>query len=218
MPMATSISNSPSPTPRRSARVGVSRAATRGLVIALSGDLGAGKTQLVKGVARRGWASPPVCISPPSPSSTNTAAAVCACFTWIFTGSRPRNKSSPPAWKITSTRTASRSSNGRTAGSPPDWRLPGAGMLRQVKIEIVSENERRIIHEDARETRLILASSQGDEGYHSRTPLAAAMSPAVAQIYGSGRNFCAAGRGADELQTAPSLRSPGLLHFSKRGP
>jgi tRNA threonylcarbamoyladenosine biosynthesis protein TsaE len=48
--MATSISNSAAETEALGEAWG--RAATRGLVIGLSGELGAGKTQLVKGLAR----------------------------------------------------------------------------------------------------------------------------------------------------------------------
>jgi tRNA threonylcarbamoyladenosine biosynthesis protein TsaE len=44
--------NSHSPTETKSLGESWGRAAKRGLVIALSGDLGAGKTQLVKGIAR----------------------------------------------------------------------------------------------------------------------------------------------------------------------
>jgi tRNA threonylcarbamoyladenosine biosynthesis protein TsaE len=48
--MATFISHSPAETKSLGEKFG--RAAERGLVIALSGELGAGKTQLVKGIAR----------------------------------------------------------------------------------------------------------------------------------------------------------------------
>ena len=48
--MATFISHSPAETESLGERWG--RAAQRGLVVGLSGDLGAGKTQLVKGIAR----------------------------------------------------------------------------------------------------------------------------------------------------------------------
>jgi tRNA threonylcarbamoyladenosine biosynthesis protein TsaE len=48
--MATFISHSPADTESLGERFG--RAAKRGLVIALSGDLGAGKTQFVRGLAR----------------------------------------------------------------------------------------------------------------------------------------------------------------------
>jgi tRNA threonylcarbamoyladenosine biosynthesis protein TsaE len=48
--MATFISHSPVETEAFGENLG--RAAERGLVLALSGDLGAGKTQLVKGIAR----------------------------------------------------------------------------------------------------------------------------------------------------------------------
>jgi tRNA threonylcarbamoyladenosine biosynthesis protein TsaE len=48
--MATSISHSPAETESLGETWG--RAAQNGLVIGLSGDLGAGKTQLVKGIAR----------------------------------------------------------------------------------------------------------------------------------------------------------------------
>jgi tRNA threonylcarbamoyladenosine biosynthesis protein TsaE len=48
--MATFISHSPAETEALGEKLG--RAAERGLVLALSGNLGAGKTQLVKGLAR----------------------------------------------------------------------------------------------------------------------------------------------------------------------
>ena len=48
--MATFISHSPAETEALGEKFG--RAASRGLVVALTGELGAGKTQLVKGVAR----------------------------------------------------------------------------------------------------------------------------------------------------------------------
>src|ERR1700760_4781211 len=48
--MATNISHSPAETEALGEKWG--RTANKGLVIALSGDLGAGKTQLVKGLAR----------------------------------------------------------------------------------------------------------------------------------------------------------------------
>jgi tRNA threonylcarbamoyladenosine biosynthesis protein TsaE len=48
--MATFISHSPAETEALGEKFG--RAAERGLVIALSGDLGAGKTQFVRGLAR----------------------------------------------------------------------------------------------------------------------------------------------------------------------
>ena len=48
--MATFISHKPTETEALGETLG--RAAQRGLVLALSGDLGAGKTQLVKGLAR----------------------------------------------------------------------------------------------------------------------------------------------------------------------
>jgi len=48
--MATFISHSPAETEALGEKLG--RAAERGLVLALSGDLGAGKTQFVKGLAR----------------------------------------------------------------------------------------------------------------------------------------------------------------------
>src|SRR5580693_2865185 len=50
MPMATFISHSPADTEALGEQFG--RAAKRGWVIALSGDLGAGKTQFVRGLAR----------------------------------------------------------------------------------------------------------------------------------------------------------------------
>jgi tRNA threonylcarbamoyladenosine biosynthesis protein TsaE len=50
MPLATFISHNPAETESLGEKFG--RAAERGFVFALSGDLGAGKTQFVKGIAR----------------------------------------------------------------------------------------------------------------------------------------------------------------------
>jgi hypothetical protein len=89
--MTTFISHSPAETESLGERWG--RAAQRGLIIGLSGELGAGKTQLVKGIAR-------------GLGLTNMAAGGCGCFIWICTGSKRAGKLCPPGWRNSCNRTA----------------------------------------------------------------------------------------------------------------
>jgi tRNA threonylcarbamoyladenosine biosynthesis protein TsaE len=140
--MATSISHSPAETEALGEIWG--REAKRGLVIALSGDLGAGKTQLVKGLARG------LGIATRVHSPTFTLVNV-------YNGGRLtlfhldlyrletkeqilsaglEEYLSPDGVAVIEW--AERMSN-------DEFRTEN---LRQVKIEIISENERRIVYED----------------------------------------------------------------------
>ena len=122
------------------------RAAERGLVLALSGDLGAGKTQLVKGIARGLGAAARV----HSPTFTlvneygggrlklfhldlyrlETPAQILSAGIEEFL--------SPDGVAVIEW--AERLEDGR-------WKMED-GKIRKVKIEIVSETERRIIYDD----------------------------------------------------------------------
>jgi tRNA threonylcarbamoyladenosine biosynthesis protein TsaE len=125
------------------------REATRGLVIALSGDLGAGKTQLVKGLAR---------------GLGVTGRVHSPTFTLVneYTGGRLRlfhldlYRLETPAQIL---------SAGLDDYLQPDgvaviewaerWtdcglRLGAGGSFRRVLIEVTGDNERRITYEDSR--------------------------------------------------------------------
>ena len=143
--MATYISHSPAETESLGEKWG--RNAERGLVIALYGDLGAGKTQLVKGLAR---------------GMGVTARVHSPTFTLVneYGGGRLRlfhldlyrletheqilsagldeylepNGVAVIEW-------AERLEDGR-------WKMED-GIIRNVKIEIISETERQIIYEDS---------------------------------------------------------------------
>ena len=81
--MATFISHSPEETAALGEQWG--RAAASGWLIGLSGDLGAGKTQLVKGLAR-GLGSSARVHSPTFALLNEYAAGGCGCFTSTSTG------------------------------------------------------------------------------------------------------------------------------------
>jgi len=142
--MATFISHSPAETESLGESFG--RAAKRGLVIALSGELGAGKTQLVKGLAR----------------GLGTAARVHSpTFTLVneYAGGRLklfhldlyRLESSAQILSagleeflqpdgVAVVEWAERLEDGR-------WKMED-GKIKKVKIEVVSEAERKIIYDD----------------------------------------------------------------------
>jgi len=61
------------------------RAASHGLIIALSGELGAGKTQLVKGLAR-GLGVTARVHSPTFTLVNEYTGGGCGCSIWIYTG------------------------------------------------------------------------------------------------------------------------------------
>ena len=138
------ISHNPAETEALGEKFG--RAAERGLVLALSGDLGAGKTQLVKGIARGLGAAARV----HSPTFTlvneygggrlklfhldlyrlETPAQILSAGIEEFL--------SPDGVAVIEW--AERLEDGR-------WKMED-GKIRKVKIEIVSETERRIIYDD----------------------------------------------------------------------
>ena len=142
--MATFISHSPAETESLGEKFG--RAAQSGLVIALSGDLGAGKTQLVKGIARGLEISARV----HSPTFTlvneygggrlklfhldlfrlETAAQISSAGLEEFL--QPDG--------VTVIEWAERLEDGR-------WKMED-GPVKKVKIEVVSETERKIVYDD----------------------------------------------------------------------
>ena len=143
--MATFISHSPAATESLGETWG--RAAQSGLVIALSGDLGAGKTQLVKGLARGLGVTARV----HSPTFTlvneygggrlklfhldlyrlETAAQILSAGIEEFL--------SPDGVAVIEW--AERLEDGR-------WKMEGGKKFVRVNIEIVSETERKIIYDD----------------------------------------------------------------------
>jgi len=143
--MATFISHSPAATESLGEAWG--RAAQSGLVIALSGDLGAGKTQLVRGLARGLGVTARV----HSPTFTlvneygggrlklfhldlyrlETAAQILSAGVEEFL--------SPDGVAVIEW--AERLEDGR-------WKMEDGKMFIRVKIEIVSETERKIIYDD----------------------------------------------------------------------
>ena len=140
--MATSISHSPAETESLGEAWG--RAAHSGLVIALCGDLGAGKTQLVKGLAR----GLGITMRVHSPTFTLVNA---------YTGGRL------PLFHLDLYRLETRAqivSAGVADYLSPDgvavieWaeRLAKDELqmtnVRRVTIEVISESERRIVYED----------------------------------------------------------------------
>jgi tRNA threonylcarbamoyladenosine biosynthesis protein TsaE len=145
MPMATFISHSPAATESLGEAWG--RAAQNGLVIALSGDLGAGKTQLVRGLARGLGVTARV----HSPTFTlvneygggrlklfhldlyrlETAAQILSAGVEEFL--------SPDGVAVIEW--AERLEDGR-------WKMEDGKMFVRVKIEIVSETERKIIYDN----------------------------------------------------------------------
>jgi tRNA threonylcarbamoyladenosine biosynthesis protein TsaE len=140
--MATLISHSPAETEALGEKFG--RAAARGLVIALSGDLGAGKTQFVRGLAR----------------GLGVAARVHSpTFTLVneYGGSRLKlfhldlYRLETPGQILSAGIEEFLSPDGVAV---VEWaeRIADCGLriaeLKNVKIEIVSESERKIIYDD----------------------------------------------------------------------
>jgi tRNA threonylcarbamoyladenosine biosynthesis protein TsaE len=138
--MVTFISHSPAETESLGETFG--RAAGRGLVLALSGDLGAGKTQLVKGIAR---------------GLGVTARVHSPTFTLVneYGGGRLKlfhldlYRLETPA-QITSAGIGEFLSPDGVAVIEWAERLAAAGRpdWRRVQIEIISESDRKIIYDD----------------------------------------------------------------------
>lgn len=142
--MATSISHNPAETEALGEVWG--RAAERGLVILLSGDLGAGKTQLVRGIARG------LGITSRVHSPTFTLVN-------IYHGGRlplfhlDLYRLETPAQILSAGIEEYLSPDGVAV---IEWaeRLEGFSLptsnVRRVSLEIVSESERRIVYDDSR--------------------------------------------------------------------
>ena len=142
--MATNISHSPAETEALGQAWG--RDAQSGLVIALSGDLGAGKTQLVKGIARGLGVSTRV----HSPTFT---------LVNVYPGGRltlfhlDLYRLETPAQILSAGVEEYLSPNGVAVIEWAERILNGEfriANLRRVNIEAISEFERRIVYEDSR--------------------------------------------------------------------
>ena len=143
--MATFISHSPAETEALGERLG--RAAARGLVIALSGDLGAGKTQFVRGLARGlGIAGR---VHSPTFTLVNEYGGG---RLKLFHLDLYRLETTEQLWSagieeflspdgVAVIEWAERLADGR-------WQMADGIKLVRVKIEIMSEQERKIVYDD----------------------------------------------------------------------
>ncbi|MEK7781453.1 MAG: tRNA (adenosine(37)-N6)-threonylcarbamoyltransferase complex ATPase subunit type 1 TsaE [Verrucomicrobiota bacterium] len=143
--MATFISHSPAETESLGEAWG--RAAQPGLVIALSGDLGAGKTQLVRGFAR-GLGVTTRVHSPTFTLVNEYSGGRLKLFHLdLYRLETPEQIHSAGIEEflqpegVAVIEWAERLEDGR-------WKMED-GKLRRVKIEVISETERRIIYEDS---------------------------------------------------------------------
>jgi tRNA threonylcarbamoyladenosine biosynthesis protein TsaE len=143
--MAAFISHGPAETESLGERWG--RAAEHGLVIGLSGDLGAGKTQLVKGLAR-GLGIPARVHSPTFTLVNEYGGGRLRLFHLDLYRLETRGQMVSAGLEeflqpdgVTVIEWAERISG---LGS----RVPESGTFRRVQIEILSETERQIIYDD----------------------------------------------------------------------
>ena len=143
--MATFISHSPAETESLGERWG--REAQRGLVVALSGDLGAGKTQLVRGFAR-GLGVTTRVHSPTFTLVNEYGGGRLKLFHLdLYRLETPEQIHSAGIEEflqpdgVAVIEWAERLEDG-------EWRMEN-GKYRRVKIEVVSETERRIVYEDS---------------------------------------------------------------------
>lgn len=144
--MATCISHSPAETEALGEEWG--RTAQRGLVIALSGDLGAGKTQLVRGLAR-GLGVTTRVHSPTFTLVNEYSGGRLKLFHLdLYRLETPEQIHSIGIEEflqpegVAVIEWAERLEGG-------SWKME-AGKFRSVKIEVISETERRIVYEDSR--------------------------------------------------------------------
>jgi len=145
--MATFISNSPAETEALGKRWG--REAESGLVIALTGDLGAGKTQLVKGLAR--GLGIPTRVHSPSFTLVNeyTGGRLSLFHLDLYrlqtlgqiVAAGLEDYLSPNGVTVIEWAEKLPRVEGRESSALKNW--------RNVKIEIISETERRITYEDS---------------------------------------------------------------------
>lgn len=143
--MATFISHSPAETAALGEKLG--RAAERGLVIALSGELGAGKTQLVKGLAR-GLGITARVHSPTFTLVNEYAGGRLALFHLDLYRLETREQILAAGLDeflqpdgVAVIEWGERLEDGR-------WRMED-GKIKRVKIEIVGETERKIVYDDS---------------------------------------------------------------------
>ncbi len=143
--MATFISHSPAETETLGEEWG--RTAQRGLVIALSGDLGAGKTQLVRGLAR-GLGVTSRVHSPTFTLVNEYGDGRLKLFHLdLYRLETPEQLHSAGIEEflqpdgVAVIEWAERMEDGR-------WKMED-GKMRKVKIEVLSETERRIVYEDS---------------------------------------------------------------------
>ena len=142
--MATLISHSPTETEALGEQWG--RTAQRGLVIALSGDLGAGKTQLVRGLAR-GLGVTTRVHSPTFTLVNEYSGERLKLFHLdLYRLETPEQIHSAGIEEflqpdgVAVIEWAERLVDGR-------WQM-GDGKMRKVRIEVLSETERRIVYEN----------------------------------------------------------------------
>lgn len=143
--MATFISHSPAETESLGEQWG--REAQRGLVLALSGDLGAGKTQLVRGLAR-GLGVTTRVHSPTFTLVNEYSGGRLNLFHLdLYRLETPAQIHSAGIEEflkpdgVAVIEWAERLEDGR-------WKMED-GRIRKVKIEVISETERRIVYEDS---------------------------------------------------------------------
>lgn len=154
--MATNISHSPADTFALGQEWG--RSAQPGLIIALCGDLGAGKTQLVKGLAQ-GLGIPSLILSPTfALINIHTEGRLPLYHLDLYRLDTPEQALAAGLEEylynkgVTVIEWAERwfgTRPGKPQPNPQVFSYPSlSGMMRWVQIEITSESERRISYED----------------------------------------------------------------------
>ena len=147
--MATFISHSPAETGTLGERWG--RSAQRGLVIGLSGDLGAGKTQLVKGLAR--GLGIPARVHSPTFALVNEYGGgrlpLAHLDVYRLENEAQIVAAGLESYLQTTGVTVIEWAEKWFGGSAPELRVPrGRAQYRWVSIELLGEMERQITYED----------------------------------------------------------------------